>query len=103
SYGASQRMREFGLRVALGATSGSLRRLVLTHALGLTSLGVGLGLMGAAWLTRLLEEQLFDVAPADPLTLAMVALVLAAVALGASYLPARRACRIDPMQALRME
>jgi putative ABC transport system permease protein len=103
SYEAGQRTREFGLRLALGATRRDLRRLVLRSAALLTGLGVAAGLGGAVWLTRLLEAQLFEVAPADPLTLGVVSLALGAIAVGASYVPARRACRLDPMKALRME
>lgn len=103
SYATGQRMREFGLRLALGATAADLRRLVLRGGLVLTALGLVLGLGAAAWLTRLLEAQLFEVAPADPITLGVVAAALGAIAVAASYLPARRACRVDPMHALRME
>jgi putative ABC transport system permease protein len=103
SYGAAQRTREFGLRLALGATAADLRRIVLGGGVLPTAIGLSVGLAAAAWLTRLLEAQLFDVAPADPPTLGAVALVLGATALTAGYVPARRACRIDPMQALRRD
>ena len=103
SYWAGQRTREFGLRLALGATARDLRSLVLRNGLQLAALGIALGLGAAIPLTRLLDAQLFEVPPADPITLTAAAVVLGAVALAASYVPARRACRIDPMQALRME
>jgi putative ABC transport system permease protein len=103
SYWSGQRTKEFGLRLALGATRGDLRRLVLRSGVRVTAIGVALGLGGTLWLTRLLAAQLFEVAPADPLTLTVATLALGLVAAGTSYLPARRASRVDPMQALRME
>ena len=102
-YTVAQRMREFGIRIAMGAQPGQVSRMVLGHALRLTALGVALGL-GAAWgLSRLLAGMLFGVEARDPATFAAVAILLAGAALGASLLPARRAARVDPTTALRYD
>jgi predicted permease len=103
SYAVVQRSREIGIRVALGAHPGDVRRMVLGHALGLALAGVAIGLAGAAALSRVIRSLLFQVSPTDPATLAGVAAVLLAVALLASDLPARRATRVDPLDALRAE
>ena len=103
SYAVVQRSREIGIRVALGADPARLRRMVLGQALVLAVAGVGLGLLGSLGLSRAIAGLLFDLSPTDPGTLAGVALVLTAVALLASYLPARRATRVDPLIALRSE
>jgi hypothetical protein len=92
-----------GIRMALGARRIDILRAVLGRGLRLTLIGVVIGLAGAVALTRVLSSFLYDVTPTDPLTLACVSLVLAGVALLASYIPARRAARIDPMAALRYE
>jgi putative ABC transport system permease protein len=103
SYTLAQRTREIGVRVALGARPGKVLGLMVWQGLRLTLAGLALGL-GAAWaVTRLAQSLLFGVTPTDPLTFATVPLVLTAVALLASYLPARRATRIDPARALRAE
>jgi putative ABC transport system permease protein len=103
SYSVSQRTHEFGIRMALGATVGAVRRLVLTRGLALAVAGLGLGLLGAYWLSQLLQGLLFGVSVKDPQIFAAVTVCLAFVALAAGYVPARRATRITPMQALREE
>jgi predicted permease len=103
SYSVSQRTREIGIRVALGAQQGEVRRMFVRHGLVLTGVGIALGLGGAMGLTRLLAALLFGVRPMDPVTYAAVSVMLAAVALLASYLPARRASAVDPVEALRWE
>ncbi len=103
SYGVTQRTREIGIRMALGADLGAVRRLVLRQGVLLTTLGVGLGLTCAFFLTRLMSSLLFGVNPTDPVTYAAVALLLASIALLACYLPARRASRVSPTEALRWE
>src|SRR5438552_3705013 len=103
SYLISQRTREFGIRVAVGASSGALLRLVLGQAAKLVGIGICLGLVGAMLLARSIASLLYGVTPFDAATLASVSLLLAAVALLASYIPARRAASVDPMVALRYE
>jgi len=103
SYSVSQRTHEMGVRAALGASSWDQLRLVLKSGLSLTLIGLALGTLGALGLTQLLSSLLFGVSARDPWTLAMVGLVLAAVALAACYIPARRATRVDPTVALRYE
>ena len=103
SYSVSQRTREIGIRMALGAASGRVTRLVVGRALALTGLAILLGAVGAAALARLLGGLLFGVHPADPATFLAAAVVLAAVGTLAAYLPARRATRIDPVRALSEE
>jgi len=103
SYSCSLRVHEFGVRMALGAERLDLFRLVIGQGVILALLGVGVGIGGALLLTRLLSSMLYEVKPTDPLTLIAVALILAAVALLASYIPARRATKVDPMTALRYE
>jgi putative ABC transport system permease protein len=99
----AQQTRELGVRLALGATAGSLRQMVVRQALGITLVGAVVGLAIAFAGSRLLASLLFQVTPGDPLTLAGVALLLVAVALLAAYLPARRVTRIDPATVLRAE
>ena len=103
SYIVSQRTREIGVRVALGASQADVGRMVLRQGLGLAGIGVGIGLVGAAALTRLLSALLFGVKPVDLATYATVAAGVTAVAALASWLPARRATRVDPIKALRFE
>ena len=103
SYWVVQRTRELGIRRALGAPAGNILWLVMGRGLGLAAAGVAIGVAGAASLTRLLRAMLFHVSPTDPATLAVVALITAAMSAVASYLPARRAIRVDPMDALRTE
>jgi putative ABC transport system permease protein len=103
AFGVSQRVREIGLRMALGASSSDVSRLVIREGLKLAFLGVALGVAGALLASRFLESLLYEVEPRDPLTLVAIAALLVGVALLASYLPARRASRIDPFLALRAE
>jgi len=103
SYSCSQRVHEFGIRLALGAERRDLLRLVIRQGAMLALLGVGIGMGGALALTRFLSSMLYEVRPTDPPTLLGVSLILAAVALLASYIPARRATKVDPMVALRYE
>jgi predicted permease len=103
AYSVSQRTREIGIRMALGAQRGDVLLQVMRQGLNLTILGVAVGLVGAFVLTRVLAHLLFGVTPRDPFTFAGVALLLVAVALIACWLPARRAMRINPMEALRCE
>jgi putative ABC transport system permease protein len=103
NYLVIQRTREFGIRLSLGATPTDVLRLVLRRAAALIGAGTCLGLAGSALLVRFIANLLFGTAPLDPLTFAVVPILLAAVALAASYIPARRATRIDPIVALRYE
>jgi len=103
AYMVSQRSNEIGLRMALGASPASVLRLILRQGLVFAGLGVALGLAGALAATRLLTSMLFEVKPGDPLTYVGAAVLLGAVALAASYIPARRASRVDPNVALRHE
>ncbi|HEY1306495.1 MAG TPA: ABC transporter permease [Vicinamibacterales bacterium] len=103
SYSVAQRTREMGIRAALGASSQRLLRLVIDRGALLTAIGIGIGLAGAIGLTRLLTGLLYGVGAKDPLTMVGVATILAAVALLASYVPARRATKVDPVVALRYE
>jgi putative ABC transport system permease protein len=103
SYSVSQRSREIGIRIALGAQAPSVTRMFVIHGLTLAVVGVAIGLAAAAGMTRLIASLLFAVSPADPLTYIMVALTLVAAAVLASYLPARRAAAGDPIHALRAE
>jgi predicted permease len=98
-----QRRHEIGVRMAIGARPAEILRMILGQGLVLALMGVALGLFGALWLTRLLQQLLFEVAPTDPLTYVGVALVLGSCALVACYVPARRASRVDPIIALRVE
>jgi ABC-type antimicrobial peptide transport system permease subunit len=103
AFAVGQRSSEIGLRMALGATTASVLRQVLTQAVALSGLGLVLGLGAAFAAARLLKSVLFQVTPNDPLVYLAVTLLLGAVALLAGYIPARRASRIDPMKALRCE
>jgi putative ABC transport system permease protein len=103
AYSVARRTREMGVRMALGANAGSVLRLVLGQSMITTAVGVVLGLVGSFILMRSLQSMLYEVGAADPLTFAAVALLLVAVALLASYLPARRATKVDPIVALRYE
>lgn len=103
SYAVSQRKREIGIRVALGASHRQLARLFVAHGFLLALLGVFLGLLGAGALTRFLVSQLFGVSPFDPLTYAAVAFGLLIASITASYIPTHRAMGIDPAAALRLE
>jgi predicted permease len=103
SYVAAQRTREIGIRIALGAAQGDVSRLFLRHGTVLAAVGIVLGLLAAAGVTRVMSALLFGVRAIDPLTYVIVAFGLGGTALLASYLPARRAARIDPADALRRE
>jgi putative ABC transport system permease protein len=103
AYAVGQRSNEVGLRIALGATTGSVLRLVLGEGLALAGLGLVLGLAAAGAGTRLLISMLFRVQPNDPFVYVAVAVLLGMVALVASYVPARRASKIDPLTAIRQE
>jgi putative ABC transport system permease protein len=103
AYVVGQRSNEIGLRMALGASQGDVLRMVLRQALTLTGIGVAIGVAGAMVATRLLTSFLFNVKPGDPLTYVGVAILLALVAIAASYLPARQATKVDPLAALRQE
>lgn len=103
SYSVSQRTHEIGIRMALGAHRRDVLRNVVGQGLRMAGAGVGIGVAGALVITQLLKSQLYGVGAADPLTFALVAILLPFVAMAASYIPARRATRVDPMMALRYE
>jgi putative ABC transport system permease protein len=101
AFGVAQRVREFGIRQALGGDRASILALVLKQGLKTAGLGMVLGLVASVALARFLQTLLFEVTPRDPAVFAGVAVVLFAVAMAACYIPARRATRVDPMVALR--
>ena len=103
AYTVARRTREIGIRMALGATMHDTLWMVLREGLWLTLIGTGLGLTLALLTGRLLASMLYEVSPMDPVVLVAAPLVLTAVSLLASYIPARRAARVDPMVALRYE
>jgi putative ABC transport system permease protein len=103
AYWVSQRTREIGIRMAMGARSADVLRLVLLRGLQIGTIGVGLGVAGALALSRLMSTLLYGVSPADPFTFAMVSMMMALIVLVACFVPARRATRVDPMVALRYE
>ncbi|MGH9694769.1 MAG: FtsX-like permease family protein [Bryobacteraceae bacterium] len=103
SHSVTQRTHEIGIRMALGAGTSDILRLIVNSSMTWVVVGVVAGLAGSAGLTRLLGGMLYKVRPLDPIVLGGVSVLLAAVALLASYLPARRAAKIDPMTALRIE
>jgi ABC-type antimicrobial peptide transport system permease subunit len=103
AYAVSQRTREIGIRLALGAQERDVKRMFVRSGLALAVLGVALGLGAAAGLTRLMSSLLSGVSPLDPATYLVVPAVLVAAALLASYLPARRVAAVNPVEALKME
>ena len=103
AYSVAQRTQEFGIRIALGASRADVLKLVLRKGLILSATGIVLGLIATVSVTRLMTSVLFEVRPGDPLILGLAALILGSIAMLASYLPARRATKVDPMLALRYE
>jgi putative ABC transport system permease protein len=103
SYTVSQRSREIAIRMAVGAQRSDVLRMIVTQGMKLTLIGLAIGLLGALLATRLIASLLFQVTPNDPMVLTAVAALLAAIALVASYLPARRASALDPLVAFRSE
>lgn len=103
SYAVAQRTHEIGIRMALGAQTRDVMKLVVRQGMWLTLLGAAIGVAGAVALTRMIKSWLFGVSPTDPLTFAVAALLLAIVALLSCWVPARRAAKVDPMTALRFE
>jgi ABC-type antimicrobial peptide transport system permease subunit len=103
TYSVTQRTQEIGIRMALGAQRGDVLRMVVGQAMVLTIAGIGVGAAGAFALTRLMTKLLFNVKPGDPLTFVAVATLLWGVAALASYVPGRRATRVDPVVALRAQ
>jgi len=103
SYAVSQRTREIGVRMALGARPADVLRMILAEGLKLVAVGVALGVAAALMLTRLLEGMIYGVSMRDPLIFVLVNLLMVAVSLAACYVPALRATRVDPITALRYE
>jgi putative ABC transport system permease protein len=103
AYSVSQRLREMGIRMALGAAPRDILRLVVNQGMRLVLAGIAIGFLASLWLSKFLASELFATQPKDPLTFSLMALLLAGVALAACWIPARRAMRVDPMVALRYE
>jgi ABC-type antimicrobial peptide transport system permease subunit len=103
AYAASQRTREIGIRLALGAKPADVRQMFVRYGMGLCATGITIGIGAAAVLTRVMRSLLFGVAPMDPVTFAAVPVTLLIAALAACYLPARRASLVDPVQCMRAE
>jgi putative ABC transport system permease protein len=103
AYSVSLRTREISIRIALGAEPQKVARFVVSQGLQLTLIGVALGLAGAFALTHFMQSLIYGVSAMDPVTFVLVSLLLIFVSVAASYVPARRAARIDPIEALRVE
>ena len=103
AYAVSQRRREIGIRLALGAQQRELKRMFVRHAFVLPTIGIALGLATSAGLTRLMRSLLFGVSPLDPVAYVAAPVLLMVAALLASYVPARRAAVVDPVETLRLE
>jgi ABC-type antimicrobial peptide transport system permease subunit len=103
AYAVAMRTREIGIRMALGAKSGDVLRMVLRRTLTIAATGLALGTAGALFATRVLEKLLFEVKPNDAATMSVVVCILGAAALAAGWIPARRAAQVDPLVALRWE
>jgi ABC-type antimicrobial peptide transport system permease subunit len=103
SYSVSQRTRELGIRLALGAPQSSVKTMVVRNGIWLAGIGAGVGLAASAGLTRIMATWLYGISPLDPLTYAAVSLGVLAAAGAASYLPAHRAATVDPVEALKAE
>src|SRR6185437_15546785 len=102
-FSVAHRTHDFGVRMALGATRADVLTMILREATQLAIIGIAAGLIGAAAVTRVLQNLLYGVRPNDPLTFIIVAVLLTAVAIAASFIPARRATKVDPVVALRYE
>ena len=100
AYSVTERVREIGIRMALGAQAGDVQRMIVRQGMTLTLAGVGVGLAGAVGLSRVLNSLLFGTNAIDPMTFAAISVLLGLVALVACYLPARHAARVDPIKAL---
>ena len=103
AFAVRERTREIGIRMALGAQAGAVLRMVVWRGLQQALVGATLGLAAGFVLTRVMKNLLFDASPTDPATFALIVLLLVAVALIASYIPARRAAKVDPLLAIRNE
>jgi ABC-type antimicrobial peptide transport system permease subunit len=103
AYNVTQRTQEIGIRMALGARKEDVLSLVIRQGMKLALIGVGVGVIGARILTQVMERLLFEVKPTDSLTFTIVSILLLGVALLACWLPARRAAKVDPIEALRCE
>jgi len=103
SYGVSQRTREMGIRLALGARQSDITKLVTSTGARLAAIGIAIGVVAAAILSRLISSLLFGITATDPITFVFTAVLLGAVTLLASYIPSRRAARTDPISALRYD